>query len=80
MEHSDLAVDLPLSAIAEAFEELAKKVNERKNEQQHIRLDIFCETASLVSILFRCLGLAFKFAEMEYVAKVHIYNYFHSFI
>ncbi|XP_004497102.1 ACD11 homolog protein [Cicer arietinum] len=71
MEHSDLAVDLPLSAIAEAFEELAKKVNERKNEQQHIRLDIFCETASLVSILFRCLGLAFKFAEMEYVAKLH---------
>ncbi|KAK9903805.1 hypothetical protein M0R45_000915 [Rubus argutus] len=34
-------------------------------------LDTFCEACSLVSILFSCLGLAFKFAEMEYVSKVN---------
>ena len=72
MEHSDLAVALPLSAISEAFEELAENVKGIKNgSTEHIRLDKFCEIASLVSVLFRCLGLAFKFAEMEYVAKLH---------
>ncbi|KAI4386465.1 hypothetical protein MLD38_004396 [Melastoma candidum] len=30
----------------------------------------FCEACSLVSVLFSCLGLAFKFAELEYVAKL----------
>ncbi|KAK7280494.1 hypothetical protein RJT34_25558 [Clitoria ternatea] len=60
----------PLSAIAEAFEELSKTLKDNKNGQE-IRLDTFCQAASLVSILFRCLGLAFKFAELEYVAKLH---------
>lgn len=73
MDHSDLAIAHPLSAIAEAFEDLSTKVQGIKNgsSTQHIRLDSFCEIASLVSVLFRCLGLAFKFAEMEYVAKLH---------
>lgn len=73
MEHDDSAVASPLSAITEAFEDLSKKLRE---EQRDIRLDTFCEAASLVSILFRCLGLAFKFAELEYVAKVSLYSFF----
>lgn len=64
-------IDQPLSAIAEAFEELSKWMKEN-NDGKHIRLDTFCEAASLVSVLFRCLGLAFKFAELEYVAKVYL--------
>ncbi|TYH33893.1 hypothetical protein ES332_D13G090300v1 [Gossypium tomentosum] len=33
-------------------------------------LQAFCGACSLVSVLFNSLSLAFKFAEMEYVAKV----------
>ncbi|TKY50821.1 ACD11-like protein [Spatholobus suberectus] len=65
-----VVIQQPLSAIAEAFEGLSKRLKERNNAQG-IRLDTFCEAASLVSVLFRCLGLAFKFAELEYVAKLH---------
>ncbi|GAU14846.1 hypothetical protein TSUD_50580 [Trifolium subterraneum] len=72
MEHSDSEIPFPLSAITEAFEGLSEKVKGIKNgSTEHLRLDNFCEIASLVSVLFRCLGLAFKFAEMEYVAKLH---------
>lgn len=62
----------PLSGIVEAFEELTKILNSRKvsGSQEGLRLDTFCQACSLVSILFSCLGLAFKFAEMEYVSKV----------
>ncbi|CAK7326555.1 unnamed protein product [Dovyalis caffra] len=67
-----------LSVIVEAFEELAKRLNSRrirnttdKGAGGELRLDTFCETCSLVSALFRCLGIAFRFAESEYVAKVH---------
>ena len=63
----------PLSAIAEAFEELAKLINSAKlngSEPYHLRLDTFCDACSLISILFGCLGLAFKFAELEYISKV----------
>lgn len=70
----------PLSAIAEAFEELAKQINDgdEKNEpaqkqqqlQQQLRLDKLCQACSSVSVLFNCLGLVFKFAELEYVSKV----------
>ncbi|XP_062158482.1 ACD11 homolog protein [Alnus glutinosa] len=70
---SDGAVT-PLSAIADAFEELAKLLNSRKDESKEearLRLDTFCDACSWVSILFGCLGLAFKFAESEYVSKVH---------
>lgn len=65
-----VVIQQPLSAIAEAFEDLSKRLKDANNAQG-IRLDIFCDAASLVSVLFRCLGLAFKFAELEYVAKLH---------
>ncbi|XP_043712863.1 ACD11 homolog protein-like [Telopea speciosissima] len=57
----------PLSVIAEAFEELAKTVSINSED---LRLVPFCDACSLVSVLFGCLGFAFKFAELEYVAKV----------
>ncbi|XP_021299887.1 ACD11 homolog protein [Herrania umbratica] len=60
----------PLSAIVEAFEELSEFL-ECQMKDEELRLDKFCDACSLVSVLFSCLGLAFKFAEMEYVAKVH---------
>ncbi|XVF86018.1 hypothetical protein PTKIN_Ptkin17bG0167100 [Pterospermum kingtungense] len=64
-----MAMKTPLSEIAQAFEELSQFLGCRTREQQ-LRLDTFCDACSLVSVLFNCLGLAFKFAEMEYVAKV----------
>ena len=66
----------PLSAIVEAFEELAKISKAKKNGSEEIRLDIFCDACSLVSVLFGCLGLAFKFAELEYVSKVRFFTLF----
>lgn len=62
----------PLSAMADAFEELAKRIktNKKNNGQEKICLDTFCETCYHPSVLFNCLGLAFKFAEHEYVGKV----------
>ncbi|KAI3453017.1 hypothetical protein Pfo_009680 [Paulownia fortunei] len=59
----------PLSAVADAFEELSAAV---KAKGFHYDLDLktFCDACSLVSVLFGCLGIAFKFAELEYVSKV----------
>ncbi|XP_043716980.1 ACD11 homolog protein-like [Telopea speciosissima] len=57
----------PLSFIADAFEELAKIVS---TSSEDLRLVPFSDACSLVSVLFGCLGIAFKFAELEYVAKV----------
>lgn len=57
----------PLSAIADAFEELADKLENGKKE---FRLKAFCDACDMVSVLFNSLGIAFKFAEMEYCAKV----------
>ncbi|CAN1181378.1 ACD11 homolog protein [Linum perenne] len=76
----------PLSQVADAFEELSDllrperridngeevavaDVSDQEGEAD-LRLDSFCQACSLVSVLFSCLGLAFKFAESEYVAKV----------
>ena len=59
----------PLAAMAEAFEELAKLLKERNNEEA-LRLVPFCDACALVSVLFGCLGFAFKFAELEYISKV----------
>lgn len=56
----------PLSAIADAFEELADKLENGKKE---FRLKAFCDACDMVSVLFNSLGIAFKFAEMEYCAK-----------
>ncbi|XP_031249578.1 ACD11 homolog protein [Pistacia vera] len=58
----------PLGVIVGAFEELEKLLNCGSNSE--LRLDSFCDASSLVSVLFSSLGLAFKFAELEYVSKV----------
>ncbi|KAL2932189.1 Accelerated cell death 11 [Bienertia sinuspersici] len=57
----------PLRKIAEAFKDLAITVNSQDSD-----LDVasFSHACSLVSPLFGCLGIAFKFAERDYVAKV----------
>ncbi|XVE53313.1 hypothetical protein DITRI_Ditri02bG0194100 [Diplodiscus trichospermus] len=64
-----MTTETPLSAIAQAFEELSEFLRCQTNDEK-LRLDTLCDACSLVSVLFSCLGLAFKFAEMEYVAKV----------
>ncbi|PRQ40386.1 putative glycolipid transfer protein [Rosa chinensis] len=69
MSIDDATSPTPLSAIVEAFEKLAK-ILDSQEEEGDLHLDTFCQACSLVSILFSCLGLAFKFAEMEYVSKV----------
>jgi len=57
----------PLSTVADAFEEIADIV---ENGKEELRLKAFCDACALVSVLFNSLGLAFKFAEMEYCSKV----------
>ncbi|WOL14076.1 hypothetical protein Cni_G22856 [Canna indica] len=57
----------PLAAVAQAFEELAGQLDSCDGD---LGLAPFSAACSLVSVLFDCLGFAFKFAEMEYVAKV----------
>jgi len=57
----------PLKKMAEAFEGLAISVN---TQGANIEVAPFSHACSLVSPLFSCLGIAFKFAEMDYVAKV----------
>lgn len=59
----------PLAAVADAFEELSA-VLKAKGLNHDLDLKTFCDACSLVSVLFGCLGIAFKFAEMEYVSKV----------
>ncbi|PKA52363.1 hypothetical protein AXF42_Ash010260 [Apostasia shenzhenica] len=58
----------PLTAVTEAFEELARLL-ESSSGDLHLRPFIFA--CSHVSNLFGCLGFAFKFAEVEYVSKVN---------
>lgn len=57
----------PLRNIAEAFKELAITANSPTGA---VETAPFSRACSLVSPLFGCLGFAFKFAEMDYVAKV----------
>lgn len=57
----------PLRKISTAFKELAAAVN---SPSQDVPVGQFSHACSLVSPLFGCLGIAFKFAEMDYVAKV----------
>ncbi|KAH6802112.1 Glycolipid transfer protein family protein [Perilla frutescens var. frutescens] len=59
----------PLAAMADAFEELSAVVK-AKGLDHDLDLKTFCDACSLVSVLFGCLGIAFKFAELEYVSKV----------
>jgi hypothetical protein len=62
-------METPLTAVAEAFEELARGMEADGGE---LRLAPFGDTCALVSVLFNSLGIAFKFAESEYVTKVKI--------
>lgn len=64
----------PLAAIAESFEVLANWIGDRSSSD--LRLRPFSDACSLVSVLFNCLGIAFKFAELEYVSKVVISSAF----
>ncbi|KAH8506547.1 hypothetical protein H0E87_013378 [Populus deltoides] len=64
----DLETEKPLKKIAEAFKELEATI---KSQTQEVEVAPFSHACSLVSPLFGCLGIAFKFAEMDYVAKVH---------
>ncbi|XP_028759358.1 accelerated cell death 11 [Neltuma alba] len=57
----------PLRKISDAFKELADIVNSQSSD---VEVASFSRASSLVSPLFGCLGIAFKFAEMDYVAKV----------
>ncbi|KAG7544576.1 Glycolipid transfer protein superfamily [Arabidopsis suecica] len=68
-------VNTPLSVITEAFEDLADLLKPQRSveieeDEDGLRLDDFCSACTHVSVLFNCLGFAFKFAEMEYIAKV----------
>ncbi|KAG5562283.1 hypothetical protein RHGRI_005120 [Rhododendron griersonianum] len=67
----------PLRKISEAFIGLANTVKNNSNSQTPDQEDVvqletapFSHACSLVSPLFGCLGIAFKFAEIDYVAKV----------
>ncbi|KAG7569164.1 Glycolipid transfer protein superfamily [Arabidopsis thaliana x Arabidopsis arenosa] len=64
---ADSNADKPLRKISTAFKELAVIVNSPSPE---VPVAQFSHACSLVSPLFGCLGIAFKFAEMDYVAKV----------
>lgn len=57
----------PLRRIADAFDSLAATAN---SKSVPIETAHFSDACSRVSILFGCLGIAFKFAEMDYVSKV----------
>ncbi|KAG6398942.1 hypothetical protein SASPL_140414 [Salvia splendens] len=60
----------PLAAVVDAFEQISA-VLKAKGLHHDLDLKTFCDACSLVSVLFGCLGISFKFAEMEYVSKVN---------
>ena len=64
----DLGVK-PLRNISESFKALAATVNA---ENTTVEVAPFSRACSFISPLFGCLGIAFKFAEMDYVAKVFV--------
>lgn len=66
---ADLDNNKPLRNISEAFKELAATVNAQTGD---IGVAPFSSACSLISPLFGCLGIAFKFAEIDYVAKVRL--------
>lgn len=64
----------PLRKMAEAFKALSDALNSQSTlDEVHLEMGPFSQACSLVSPLFRCLGIAFKFAEMDYVAKVFFF-------
>ncbi|VAI37604.1 unnamed protein product [Triticum turgidum subsp. durum] len=60
--------DKPLRRIGASFEQLAA-VAKQQQQQPAMAAGDFSRACSNVSVLFGCLGIAFKFAEMDYVAK-----------
>ncbi|KAG5532860.1 hypothetical protein RHGRI_027221 [Rhododendron griersonianum] len=58
-----------LTKIAEAFNELADDVNSRTTPPR-LSLSKFCSACRLLSHLIGCLGIAFRFADIEFSAKV----------
>ncbi|KAF3512295.1 hypothetical protein F2Q69_00001635 [Brassica cretica] len=64
---ADSNAERPLRKISTAFKELAATV---RSPSPEVPVAQFSQACSLVSPLFGCLGIAFKFAEMDYVAKV----------
>ncbi|XP_061373670.1 accelerated cell death 11-like [Gastrolobium bilobum] len=60
--------DKTLRQIAEAFNDLATVVSDSQSAE--VEVAPFSRACALVSPLFGCLGIAFKFAEKDYVAKV----------
>lgn len=71
-DFEDAETGTALSSIADAFEELSDLIKKDKSNGAsfELRLKPFCDACSLVSVLFGSLGIAFKFAEMEYTSKV----------
>ena len=59
--------DKPLRRIGALFEQLAAVA--KQQQQTAMAAGDFSRACSNVSVLFGCLGIAFKFAEMDYVAK-----------
>ncbi|GAA0146211.1 transfer/carrier protein [Lithospermum erythrorhizon] len=57
----------PLRKMSESFKGLADNIGAVRSD---LELAPFSQACSHVSPLFRCLGIAFKFAELDYVAKV----------
>jgi hypothetical protein len=66
---ADLNDEKPLRKISEAFKELAATVN---SQTADVEVAPFARACSHISTLFSCLGIAFKFAEMDYVAKARV--------
>ncbi|KAI3729510.1 hypothetical protein L6452_18170 [Arctium lappa] len=71
-EYEDAGTGTALSSIADAFEEISDLIikHDDGGHSVDLRLKPFCDACSFVSVLFGCLGIAFKFAEMEYTSKV----------
>ncbi|XP_030480004.1 accelerated cell death 11 [Cannabis sativa] len=63
-----MAEEKQLSKIEEAFNDLAATLNSGAAD---VEVAPFSRACSFVSPLFGCLGMAFKFAEMDYVNKVN---------
>ncbi|XP_020146939.1 uncharacterized protein [Aegilops tauschii subsp. strangulata] len=59
--------DKPLRRIGASFEQLAAVA--KQQQQPAMAAGDFSRACSNVSVLFCCLDIAFKFAEMDYVAK-----------
>ena len=64
--------DKPLQNISDAFKGLASVVADSQTAE--MELAPFSRACSLVCPLFGCLGIAFKFAEMDFVAKVPMFG------